>query len=177
MSLRAHREADGVPIQPTIERMTPDDWEAVQSIYLEGIATGVATFETEAPDWDGWDFARLKPCRLVARSGGTIVGWAALSPVSTRPVYAGVAELSLYVASAARGRGIGKTLLGALIEESEKVGIWTLQGAIFPENAASLALVKAYRFREVGRRERIGQRDGVWRDTVLVERRSARVGT
>jgi phosphinothricin acetyltransferase len=139
--------------------------------------TSQTTFETEVPDWDQWDRSRLPHCRLVARSGEQVVGWAALSPVSLRPVYAGVAEVSLYVAAAVWGRGIGRALLRALIEESERAGIWTLQGAIFPENAASLALVKRCGFRAVGRRERIGRRDGLWRDTILVERRSKVVGT
>jgi L-amino acid N-acyltransferase YncA len=156
----------------TIEPMTPSDWPAVRSIYEEGISTRQATFETEAPNRDDWDRGRLPQGRLVARLAGRIVGWAALSPVSSRSVYAGVAEASLYVTATARGRGIGNALLQALIEESERAGLWTLQGAIFPDNAASLALVKACGFREVGRRERIGRMDGAWRDTILVERRS-----
>jgi phosphinothricin acetyltransferase len=159
----------------TIEPMTPSDWPEVRSIYEEGIATRQATFETEAPGWDPWDRSRLPQGRLVARLAGRVVGWAALSPVSSRPVYAGVAEASLYVTADARGRGIGKRLLQALIEASERAGLWTLQGAIFPENTASLALVRACGFREVGRRERIGRMDGVWRDTILVERRSRAV--
>jgi phosphinothricin acetyltransferase len=160
----------------TIEAMTPDDWEEVRAIYLEGIATGDATFETDAPAWEAWDAARLRASRLVARLEGRVVGWAALSPVSARPAYAGVAEVSVYVAASARGRGVGEALLRALISASEGAGLWTLQGAIFPENAASLALVKSCGFREVGRRERVGKRDGVWRDTVLVERRSPVIG-
>jgi len=160
----------------SIEAMTPEDWEAVRTIYLEGIATGHATFETEAPSWEKWDAARLRVGRLVARVDQWVVGWAALSPVSSRPAYAGVAEISIYVASAARGLGVGKSLLQRLVEESEHAGIWTLQGSIFPENTASLALIRSCGFREVGRRERIGKRDGVWRDTILVERRSGVVG-
>lgn len=160
----------------TIDAMTPEDWPPVRAIYLEGIATGNATFETDAPDWPAWDRARLPQCRLVARLDGDVVGWGALSPVSSRPVYAGVAEASVYVTARARGRGVGRTLLLALIEASENAGLWTIQGAVFPENAASVALVRACGFREVGRRERIGQRDGCWRDTLLVERRSPRVG-
>lgn len=159
-------------LAPTIEPMTPDDWEQVRAIYMEGIATGNATYETEAPDWDAWDRGRRADCRLVARSGAQVVGWAALSPVSSRPAYAGVAEVSLYVSASARGQGVGAALLGALIEASERAGIWTLQGSIFPENIASLALMRACGFREVGRRERIGRMNGVWRDTILVERRS-----
>jgi phosphinothricin acetyltransferase len=156
--------------------LTVDDWGAVRAIYREGIATGHATFETDAPDWEAWDRGRLEHPRLVARVGGEVVGWGALSPVSSRPVYAGVVEVSLYVTASSRGRGVGKALLRALVEASERAGVWTLQGAIFPENAASLALVKACGFREVGRRERIGRMNGVWRDTVLVERRSPTVG-
>lgn len=162
----------------TIEPMAAADWEAVRAIYLEGIATGHATFETEAPSWEQWDRARLRPGRLVARSAArTVCGWAALSAVSPRPAYAGVAEVSIYVAASGRGQGVGTALLRALIEASERAGLWTLQGAIFPENLASLALVARCGFREVGRRERIGRRDGVWRDTILLERRSPVVGT
>jgi L-amino acid N-acyltransferase YncA len=163
-----------------VDKMTPQDWQAVHAIYLEGIATGNATFETDAPDWEKWDRGHLPDCRLVARKGGRpfgrVVGWAALSPVSGRCVYAGVAEVSVYVAEAARGQGVGKALLRALTKVSERQGIWTLQAGIFPENAASLALHKACGFREVGRRERIGQMDGVWRDVILMERRSQIVG-
>lgn len=159
-----------------VETMSQADWESVRAIYLEGIATGNATFETEAPSWEQWDRARLPVGRLVARAAGRVQGWAALSPVSARPAYAGVAEVSLYVATAARGQGVGSTLMQALIKASEQAGLWTLQGAIFPENQASLALVARFGFREIGRRERIGQRDGVWRDTILVERRSKVVG-
>jgi L-amino acid N-acyltransferase YncA len=172
---REGRIPEGTVMELMIEPIMPSDWPAVRSIYEEGIATRQATFETEAPDWEHWDRSRLPQGRLVARLAGQVVGWGALSPVSSRPVYAGVAEASLYVTAAARGRGIGKRLLQALIEESERAGIWTLQGAIFPENAASLALVKACGFREVGRRERIGRMDGDWRDTILVERRSRSV--
>jgi phosphinothricin acetyltransferase len=146
-----------------IEEMTLDDSEAVRAIYQEGIATGNATFETDAPDWDAWDKGRLKDARLVAWDSGRVVGWAALSPVSSRPVYAGVAEVSLYVATSARGQGVGMSLMTALIGASERAGVWTVQGAIFPENAASLALVKRCGFREVGRKERIGCMNGVWR--------------
>jgi phosphinothricin acetyltransferase len=156
----------------SIEPMATGDWEAVRAIYLEAIAAGNSTFETDAPEWSAWDRARLPSCRLVVRGGTGVVGWAALSPVSARPAYSGVAEASLYVASAWRGRGVGKALMLALIGASERASIWTLQGAIFPENTASLALVRACGFREIGRRERIGQLRGVWRDTILVERRS-----
>jgi L-amino acid N-acyltransferase YncA len=166
--------------QINVEQMTPQDWQAVRAIYLEGIATGNATFETDAPDWEKWDRGHLPDCRLVARKGGRpfgrVVGWAALSPVSGRCVYAGVAEVSVYIAEAARGQGVGKALLQALVEDSESHGIWTLQAGIFPENTASLALHKSCGFREVGRRERIGQMDGVWRDVIFMERRSQVVG-
>lgn len=159
-----------------IDALEAEDWPAVRAIYEEGIATGNATFETQAPDWEDWDAGHLQDCRLVARQGGHIVGWAALSPVSGRCVYAGVAEVSVYVAAAARGQGIGKGLLQALIEVSERQGIWTLQAGIFPENEASIALHESCGFREVGARARIGQLRGVWRDVVLMERRSEVVG-
>lgn len=159
-----------------IEPMQDSDWPAVREIYREGIATGHATFQTEAPDWPEWDAGHLQHCRLVARSEGEAGGWAALSPVSRRECYAGVAEVSIYVAEAHRGRGLGRRLLAALVAESEKHGIWTLQAGIFPENRASIALHQRLGFREVGFRERIGQRGGRWRDTVLLERRSKTVG-
>jgi len=156
--------------------LQPGDWEFVRSIYLEGIATGHATFETEAPDWERWDSAHLSFARLVARNGGAVLGWTALSPVSSRRAYAGVAEVSVYVAAAARGAGVGRSLLGALVEEAERNGVWTLQAGVFPENAASLALHKSCGFREVGRRERIGMLRGLWRDVILLERRSLTIG-
>jgi phosphinothricin acetyltransferase len=156
--------------------MTAADWGAVRAIYREGIATGNATFETGAPEWTEWDARHLAHSRLVAREGADVVGWAALSPVSSRCVYGGVAEVSLYVAAGARGRGIGTALLEALIAASERHGIWTLQAGIFPENAASIAVHRRAGFRMVGTRERIGRLNGVWRDTVLLERRSAVVG-
>ena len=163
-----------------IEELKREHWEQVRAIYLEGLATGQATFETEAPEWDSWDAAHLTFARLVACSneeGGEILGWAALSPVSRRRVYEGVAEVSVYVAERARGLGVGGSLLRALVEESERNGVWTLQAGIFPENAASVALHARCGFREVGRRERIGKLDGRWRDTLLLERRSEGVGT
>lgn len=159
-----------------ILKMKDEDWPVMQEIYREGIGTGNATFETEAPDWEQWDKDHLKDCRLVAKSEGEIVGWVALSPVSNRCVYHGVAEVSLYVRDSFRGRGIGKVLLKAAIEESERAGIWTLQSMTFPENAASIAIQKACGFKEVGRRKRIGCMDGQWRDVVLLERRSKIVG-
>jgi L-amino acid N-acyltransferase YncA len=152
--------------------MRPEDWEAVRSIYLQGIATGNATFATSAPDWDEWNATHLPFCRVVARSGVELLGWAALSPWSRRQVYAGVAEISIYVAQQARGRGIGTALMAALIAESEQNGIWTLQAGIFPENEASVALHQRFGFRVVGVRERIGRMNGLWRDVILMERRS-----
>ncbi len=159
-----------------ILKMKDEDWPVIQEIYQEGIGTGNATFETEAPDWEQWDKDHLKDCRLVAKSKEEIVGWVALSPVSSRCVYHGVAEASLYVRDSFRGEGIGKVLLKAAIEESERAGIWTLQSMTFPENAASIAIQKACGFKEVGRREKIGCMDGQWRDVVLLERRSKIVG-
>jgi L-amino acid N-acyltransferase YncA len=159
-----------------IRAMRGDDWPAVRDIYAEGMATGNATFETETPEWTKWDSAHLQNCRLVAQDSEQILGWAALSPVSSRRVYSGVAEVSVYVVSAAQGRGIGKMLLQSLVEQSERCGIWTLQAGIFPENVPSIALHKSCGFREVGRRQRLGQRNGVWRDVLLLERRSSTVG-
>ena len=159
-----------------IDTMHPIDWQAVSEIYSEGIATRHATLETQVPEWAVWDEKHRPDCRLVARSNGKVVGWAALSPVSSRCVYAGVAETSVYVAGSAQGQGVGKTLLGALVEASEQAGIWTLQAGIFPENAVSIALHEKCGFRIVGRRERLGCLDGVWRDVVLMERRSKIVG-
>ena len=159
-----------------IDLMQESDWEGVRAVYVEGLATGQATFETEAPGWERWDAAHLSFARLVARAGERVSGWAALSPVSSRPVYAGVAEVSVYVGREARGRGLGRSLLAALIEESERHGVWTLQASIFPENAASVALHKALGFRVVGTRERVARLKGRWRDTVLLERRSTVVG-
>ena len=159
-----------------IESMTADDWLAVRAVYLEGIATGEATFETEAPSWETWDAAHLSSARLVARDGEDVIGWAALSPVSQRKAYLGVAEVSVYVAAHSRGKGVGQALLERLIQKSERNGIWTLQAGVFPENAATLALHKRCGFREVGRRERISKLNGNWRDTILLERRSEIVG-
>jgi phosphinothricin acetyltransferase len=152
------------------------DWPAVGSIFEEGIASGDATFETRVPTWAEWDAAHLNEHRLVAYQGNAILGWAALSPVSGRCVYAGVAEDSVYVAAAARGRGVGTELLRTLVADSEAAGIWMLQAGVFPENRASLKLHHACGFRTVGLRERIGNHKGVWRDVLLLERRSAVVG-
>jgi L-amino acid N-acyltransferase YncA len=175
------------PILP----MPPDLWPAVREIYREGIATGNATFETELPEWEKWDSSHHQNCRLIALEprdaavpeilipldGANVLGWAALSPVSSRRVYAGVAEVSVYVAEAARGRGVGKALLDSLVHASEASGIWTLQAGIFPENVASLALHKVCGFQEVGIRRRIAKLGDRWRDVMLLERRSANIGT
>jgi L-amino acid N-acyltransferase YncA len=157
--------------------MLASDWPAVRSIYEEGIATGDATFETEAPSWASWDAKHLADGRLVAAEETAVLGWAALSPVSDRCVYAGVAEVSVYVAAPARGRGTGRRLLEALVVGGEEAGLWTLQAGIFPENAASLRIHVACGFRVVGQRERLGKLQGRWRDALLLERRSAVVGT
>ena len=159
-----------------VERMRPPDWDEVRAIYLHGIAGGQATFETEAPSWEQWDEAHLGAARLVAREGEKIIGWAALSPVSKRRAYAGVAETTVYVIPDKQGIGVGRQLLEALISESEENQIWTLQAVMFPENQASVALHRACGFREVGRRERISKLNGEWRDTIVLERRSRRIG-
>jgi phosphinothricin acetyltransferase len=164
--------ANGIAIEP----MLADDWPAVRAIYAAGIETGNATFETEPPDWERWDASHLADLRLVARRDGAVVGWAALSPVSSRCVYAGVAENSVYVAPEASGQGVGRRLLQSLCQQADEVGIWTIQTGIFPENAASLALHERCGFRRVGVRERIGVHHGRWRDVVFLERRSAVAG-
>lgn len=156
--------------------MQPKHWPAVRAIYLEGIADGHATFETAAPEWEQWDAGHLEDGRLVAECDGSTVAWAALSPVSRRAAYRGVAEVSIYVARAFRGRGVGSMLLRSVVENAESAGIWTLQASVFPENEATLRLHASAGFRHVGVREKIGQLHGVWRDTVLLERRSTRVG-
>ena len=160
----------------TIAAMLPEDWPSVRQIYADGIATGNATFETAVPDWETWDRNHLQECRLVACSGDAVIAWAALSPVSARACYAGVAEHSVYVDRAWRGQGIGKRLLAAFVAESEAAGFWTLQSSIFPENRASIAVHHACGFRIMGRRKRVAMLHGVWRDTVIVERRSSVVG-
>ena len=156
--------------------MVDADWPAVARIYAEGIEDGEATFETDVPSWADWDEGHLTQPRLVARDRREVAGWAALAPVSRRPVYAGVAEVSVYVARAARGRGVGRSLLAELVRHADALGLWTLQAGVFPENAASVALHRACGFREVGRRERLGRQHGVWRDVLLLERRSAVAG-
>lgn len=156
----------------TLRAMAPEDWVAVASIYAEGIATGNATFETDPPPWEAWNAGHLDYCRLTALADGHLAGWAALSPISGRCVYAGVAEVSVYVGRDFRGHGIGRRLLSELVTCSERNGIWTLQAGVFPENEASLRLHAACGFRAVGRRERIGRLAGIWRDVILLERRS-----
>jgi L-amino acid N-acyltransferase YncA len=157
--------------------LTAAHWPAVRAIYEQGIATGTATFETQAPEWDAWDRAHLTHSRLVAvDEAGMVLGWAALSPVSSRCVYGGVAEISIYIAAEARGQGVGRQLLQALITDSEAHGIWTLQAGTFEENSASIGLHTQAGFRVIGHRERIGQHHGVWRNTVQLERRSPTVG-
>jgi phosphinothricin acetyltransferase len=155
--------------------MRPEDWPRVLTIYEEGLATGNATLETTAPAWETWTRAHCDRPRLVAVDGDRVIAWAALSPVSARAVYRGVAEVSIYVAEEGRGRGIGRRLLTALIEAAEFEGFWTLQASILAENAVSVALHQRCGFRVVGRRERIGRREGTWRDTVLLERRSSAI--
>ena len=156
---------------PLVRPAVPADWPAIARIYAEGIATGDATFETEVPSWDAWDASHLPAPRLVAEDAGQVVGWIAVSPVSRRDVYRGVVEHSVYVADDARGKGVGRMLLAALVDEAPSHGIWTIQTSIFEQNTATLALHAAAGFRLVGRRERIGQLGGEWRDTLLLERR------
>ncbi len=162
-----------------IETMTADDWPAVHRIYAEGIATGDATLEREAPDWQHFDHSHRPDCRFVARdvTGGPVVGWTALGGYSTRKVYSGVAWESVYVAADARGRGVGRALLDALIPASEAAGFWTLMAGVLVDNAASLALHEGVGFRRVGVQHALGQDvRGRWRDVVLLERRSHTVG-
>ena len=157
--------------------MLPSHWEHVKQIYAEGIATGNATFQTAVPFWDEWNEAHVNNSRLIAIENEMVLGWAALTPVSGRCVYAGVGEVSVYVSEKARGKGVGKKLLNALISESEKNNFWTLQAGIFPENIASVKIHEECGFRIIGSRERIGQsNNGSWRDTLLFERRSKVVG-
>ncbi|HEY7793484.1 MAG TPA: GNAT family N-acetyltransferase [Gaiellaceae bacterium] len=155
----------------SVRPLRPDDYPAVARIFAEGIATGDATFETTVPEWEAWDAAHLPEHRLVAELDGAVVGWVGVVPYSRRAVYRGVGEESVYVAESARGRGVGRTLLSAVVESARAGGLWTLQAGIFPENAASLALHRSLGFREVGVRERLGQLHGAWRDVVLLELR------
>jgi len=158
------------------EKMKREDWEQVSKIYKEGIKTGNATFETDVPSWEPWILKHLPCCNLVARRKNKILGWAAVSPTSSREVYSGVAEVSIYVSKECKRTGVGLALLKELIELSEDNGIWTLQAGIFSENKASINLHKKCGFKIVGIRERIGKMDGIWRDVVLMERRSKKVG-
>ncbi|MBC6999359.1 GNAT family N-acetyltransferase [Cytophaga sp. FL35] len=159
-----------------IVSMKAEHWPAVSNIYQEGIATGIATFETQIPTYEVWDSSHMKSCRLVAIANTEILGWAALSPVSSRCVYGGVGEVSVYVSQKARGKGVGVKLMQKLIAESEAKGLWTLQSGIFPENVSSRRLHEKMGFRFLGTRERIGKKDGEWKDNVLYERRSKTVG-
>ena len=153
-----------------VRDLRPEDWPKVAAIYRDGMRGGLATFETEVPSWEAWEAAH--PLRVVAERHGEVVGWAAAGPVSSRWAYRGVAESSVYVARKAQGGGVGRAVMEALIEQSKRDGIWTLQTSIFPENEASLALHRALGFRVVGVRIGIAKRDGLWRDTVLMERRA-----
>jgi L-amino acid N-acyltransferase YncA len=173
LELRA-RPTDSLAALPSVELrpLQAQDWPAVAEIYWDGMRDGLATFESEVPSWETWDAGHLQAHRLVADLMGEVVGWAALSPASQRRCYAGVVENSVYVARQARGLGIGRALLKGLIDGAEAAGIWMIQTAIFPENRASLALHERCGFRVVGIRERIAKRDGIWRDTVFLERRS-----
>lgn len=155
-----------------IRELHPSDWPTIKAIYREGINTGIATFETEVPEWEFWDKKYHSFCRFVATEQNEVLAWATLAPVSKRQVYRGVAEVSLYVARAAQGKGIGRSLLQHLVKESEAAGIWTLQSAIFSENEASIYVHQLAGFRVVGTREKIGQLNGVWHDNVFMERRS-----
>ncbi len=155
-----------------IEPLRAEHWPDVAQIYADGIATGNATFETEVPTWESWDSSHLADHRFVALLDGRVVGWVAVSPVSGRCVYAGVVENSVYVADDARGRGVGRALLEALIASTEAAGVWTIETGIFPENAASVRLHQNVGFEVIGRRKRIGRLQGVWRDVLFVERRS-----
>jgi phosphinothricin acetyltransferase len=159
-----------------IRSLKQKDWYTVAEIYKQGIETSNATFQTEIPTWDAWNSCHLNSCRIVAIFNNEIIGWAALTPVSGRCVYAGVAEVSVYVSSQYKGQKVGTKLLNELILESEKEGIWTLQASVFPENFASFKIHENLGFRKVGLREKIGKMSGIWRDTILLERRSKIVG-
>ena len=160
-----------------LREMSPEDWPAVAEICVQGIESGHATFEREAPSWEAWDAGGLPTCRLIAEREGVVLGFACLSPTSKRAVYAGVCEVMVYVADGARGQGVGGRLIAALVTASEEEGIWTLEASIFPENLASVRAHRRVGFRVVGTRERVGRFfDGRWRDTVILERRSGSVG-
>ncbi len=155
-----------------IRKLLAEDWDQVKLIYQKGIDTGNATFQTSAPSWEDWNQSHLASCRIAMQEDNKVIGWAALTPVSSRCVYAGVAEVSVYVDPAHSGKGIGLNLLNELVRQSEAEGIWTLQAGIFPENAASLSIHEKAGFKILGTREKIGKQNGIWRDTVLLERRS-----
>lgn len=159
-----------------IVKIESANYPQIADIYLQGIATGIATFQTEGTDWETWNKSHLPNCRIAAFEGDQMAGWAALSPVSSRCVYAGVAEVSIYIAKNFRGKGIGKYLLSKLIDASEAAGLWTLQSGIFAENKASIKLHELCGFRIVGYREKIGNKDGIWKDNIIMERRSKIVG-
>lgn len=159
-----------------IRKMTEADWPRVSEIYADGIATGYATFETTIPAYSDWDKAHLEQCRLVVQEKENILGWAALSPVSSRCVYGGVAEISVYIGKDYRGLGLGTLLMKTLIQKSEEIGLWTLQSGIFPENQGSAKLHEKMGFRYIGKRERVGKINGHWKDNLLFERRSKTVG-
>jgi phosphinothricin acetyltransferase len=164
-------ETDVDAATTVVRPMRDEDWPGVRTVYLEGIATGNATFETEAPSFERWSHSHLAEHRFVAARGKEVIGWAALSPVSDRCAYAGVAEVSVYVAEDARGAHVGRKLLETLIASADGAGIWTIQTGIFPENTASVQLHLRCGFRVVGTRERLGQLQGRWRDVLLLERR------
>ena len=159
-----------------IRKMQSLDWDEVSRIYKQGIETGFATFEQQVPSYENWDGAHVKSCRLVAEEAGKVLGWAALSPVSSRCVYGGVAEVSVYIGAQSRGKGVGKALLKKLITESENAGFWTIQSGIFPENASSIALHEKVGFRFIGKRERVAKIHGIWKDNLLFEKRSDKIG-
>ncbi|MEE9362436.1 MAG: N-acetyltransferase family protein [Cellulophaga sp.] len=159
-----------------VRKMTKNDWTAVSNIYVEGIATGFATFDTTIPSYEDWDTNHLKSCRIIVSEKQKVLGWAALSPVSSRCVYGGVAEVSIYVGRESRGLGVGKILISQLILQSEEDGYWTLQSGIFPENIGSIKLHEKNGFRLIGKKERIGKLKGIWKDNLLFEKRSIKVG-
>lgn len=159
-----------------VREMKASDWEDVSQIYAQGIATGFATFEQTISSYESWNQAHVEKCRLIAEENGEILGWAALSPVSSRCVYGGIGEVSVYIRAESRGKGVGKLLLKQLISESEKAGFWTIQSGIFPENEASIHLHKKIGFRFIGKRERVGKIQGIWKDNLLFEKRSETIG-
>jgi len=162
--------------KPIFRELKETDWNSVSRIYQEGLDTGNATFEISLPDWNNWNSGHIKACRIIAEIDSEVVGWSALSSISSRCVYGGVAEVSVYVSTKFSGQGLGTELLKRLISESEQSGIWTLQVGIFPENKGSIIIHERLGFRKVGYREKIGQMNGVWRDTLLLKKRSERIG-